>query len=103
MTTKRDKEIAAMARADQAEVDAILGSSVSGSVVRSWKTRELASFIGVTVDLAKRTLLPKMLEAGVIGRHGRVWFARTGDIEAWLLGRLRSPATVTVTKLRRVP
>lgn len=63
--------------------------------VRRWRAQELAAHADTPRPTALRTLIPAMVADGVIAQHGRYWFGRAADIDAWLLGRWVRPALVS--------
>jgi CRP-like cAMP-binding protein len=54
--------------------------------VRRWTQRDLASMFGVCRATIRRAFLPELERAGLLRRHGRSWYGRAADLEAWLSG-----------------
>lgn len=60
--------------------------------VRSWTAREFATLTGADRAKILRVVVPGLLAAGVIAKHGKTWFGKQLEIEQWLLGRWTPPA-----------
>jgi hypothetical protein len=66
--------------------------------VRRWRAQDLAAHTDTPRPTALRTLIPAMVADGVIAQHGRYWFGRAADIDAWLLGRWVPPMAISRTR-----
>jgi len=68
--------------------------------VRRWRTSELAHRTGTPPGTFTRTILPDLVEAGVLVRRGRFWFGRAADIDSFLLGRWDAPTGLVLAGAR---
>lgn len=60
---------------------------VDSGAVRRWRSIDIAARVETPRATVIRSLIPEMVRAGVLARHGRYWFGRASDIDRWFLGR----------------
>jgi len=54
--------------------------------IRRWQNRDVAAHANVSRATAQR-LIRRMVLDGVLALHGKSWYGRVDDVDAWLLGR----------------